>query len=118
MAKCQFCSKEMMDKVSCEPWPYFFINNPAPTSLLACYPIPYGSEERYGEPLTVAHCHDCGCPQGGYHHPGCDMEECANCRRQLISCNCERYDGKEPRIDDELKPGEKRVINFAAEAQS
>jgi hypothetical protein len=25
---------------------------------------------------------------GGFHHPGCDTEECPKCHGQLISCGC------------------------------
>ena len=30
--------------------------------------------------------------RGGYHHLGCDLEDCPACRRQLISCGCGRED--------------------------
>jgi hypothetical protein len=33
-------------------------------------------------------CHDCNVQIGGFHHPGCDMEECPRCYGQLISCGC------------------------------
>lgn len=33
-------------------------------------------------------CHDCNVAVGNYHHPGCDVEECPRCHRQLISCDC------------------------------
>ena len=33
-------------------------------------------------------CHDCNVHAGGFHHPGCDMEGCPNCKGQLISCGC------------------------------
>lgn len=33
-------------------------------------------------------CPDCACPGGGYHHPGCDNEECPQCHRQALSCAC------------------------------
>ena len=33
-------------------------------------------------------CHDCGAAVGALHHPGCDLERCPRCRRQLISCDC------------------------------
>jgi hypothetical protein len=33
-------------------------------------------------------CHDCGVEPGQMHSPGCDMEMCAYCGRQLLSCNC------------------------------
>jgi len=31
-------------------------------------------------------CHDCGVAPGGHHHPGCDMERCPICDKQLIGC--------------------------------
>lgn len=62
------------------------------TSLPA---IPYGSEGRAlfgrhddGTPMTGNRCHDCNVIIGGYHHPGCDVEECPRCHHQLISCDC------------------------------
>lgn len=33
-------------------------------------------------------CHDCGCKEGQFHQPGCDMERCPFCGRQLITCKC------------------------------
>lgn len=33
-------------------------------------------------------CGDCGIRKGGFHHLGCDMEQCPRCRRQLLSCGC------------------------------
>jgi rRNA maturation endonuclease Nob1 len=48
-------------------------------------PIKYGDEHMgWGE----GRCHDCNVEKGGYHHPGCDAEECPVCGGQLISCDC------------------------------
>lgn len=33
-------------------------------------------------------CGDCGIQSGGFHHLGCDLEDCPRCHRQLISCGC------------------------------
>mgnify|MGYP001590775284 CR=1 FL=1 len=33
-------------------------------------------------------CHDCGSGIGELHRPGCDMEVCPFCYRQLIMCGC------------------------------
>jgi len=37
---------------------------------------------------TGGRCHDCGTPDGGLHHAGCDMEECPKCGYQAICCPC------------------------------
>jgi hypothetical protein len=42
-------------------------------------------------------CHDCNVLVGGFHHPGCDTEECPKCHGQLISCGCL----DDPEDDDE-----------------
>lgn len=72
MACCAECGQEMLDGVSC---------------LEADVVFPDGRkmpQVRYvGE-----RCHDCACPNGGFHHPGCDMERCPRCGGQLISCGC------------------------------
>jgi hypothetical protein len=52
-------------------------------------PIPYGSETGYTRPPEGHRCHDCDALPGHYHHPGCDMEECPRCHKQLIGCDCE-----------------------------
>jgi hypothetical protein len=44
-------------------------------------------------------CGDCGVAWNGYHHPGCDLETCAHCRRQRLSCGCEEPDGYDD-LDD------------------
>jgi hypothetical protein len=52
-------------------------------------PIKYGEEKRWPKPQDNNHrCHDCGIKPGGYHHPGCDVEECPACHGQIISCGC------------------------------
>jgi hypothetical protein len=33
-------------------------------------------------------CHDCNVTKGQFHHPGCDVERCPRCERQVISCGC------------------------------
>lgn len=57
---------------------------------------------KYGEEVARAafaegnpRCHDCGAKKGHYHHPGCDVEECPRCGRQLISCYCQLVDKDE-----------------------
>jgi hypothetical protein len=56
-------------------------------------PVAYGSEQGNGADWNSARrCHDCDVSPGGFHHPGCDMEECPRCHQQLLSCDCERPD--------------------------
>ena len=33
-------------------------------------------------------CHDCNVKIGRLHKPGCDMEECPFCHKQLVTCDC------------------------------
>ena len=33
-------------------------------------------------------CSSCGNAFGHYHDPGCDMEPCPQCTKQLTSCDC------------------------------
>jgi hypothetical protein len=93
MAICADCSQEMTKLVSCTRGSYEIhgkmvnrLRSPASTD----------------DPEPAVHCHDCGTPPGGLHHPGCDMEECPNdgCaargltvsdRAQVITCGCISY---------------------------
>lgn len=86
MAKCTWCSQEMLDDdvTSCEG--NHTVLFPGDKEIPS---IPYGKEERGG---IIEHlperCHDCNITLGGYHHPRCDVEECPECGCQLLSCGC------------------------------
>lgn len=86
MAICKHCGMEMTERVSCVEQPVEY-----PDGLK----LP---QIKYQRP-TRGNCHDCGTPNGGFHHPGCDMERCPRCREQLISCGC-----LDPENKDQLRP--------------
>jgi hypothetical protein len=60
--------------------------------------IPFGKEPGWGRPRT--RCGDCGVMPGGFHHPGCDLQRCAVCGGQMLSCGC-RFDEDLAGLDDE-----------------
>lgn len=71
MAICNSCNQEMSTGVGCS----------------ANKTIEIG-DEKFDSIAADRDCHDCLCPKGTRHHPGCDMERCPKCRGQLISCGC------------------------------
>jgi hypothetical protein len=73
---CLICRQLTGEGLSCIDHPIVYPDG------LALKPIKY---QRFGE----GDCHDCGTPDGGYHHRvGCDMERCPRCRGQLLTCGC------------------------------
>jgi hypothetical protein len=64
MAECNVCGQEMRQGVGCT-----FAGDPPR--------VPNPGPDK---------CHDCACPAGALHHPGCDSERCAICGGQAISC--------------------------------
>lgn len=81
MAVCQFCNREMLTRRSCVVDKLEF-----PSGVLER--VPYGDEPNPYGGRPLPHCHDCGVPLGGYHHPGCDGESCPCCGKQFLSCCC------------------------------
>lgn len=90
MAICTWCDQEMTDTVSCT-FTAFHLDG---------VPVPRRRNVGRG---SMARCGDCGAPRGGYHHPGCDLEECPHCRGQAMSCDC-RWD-EDPSDPDDLWDG-------------
>lgn len=82
MAICKQCNQEMQGKVSCDGAQIAYPDGTKFEPLLF-----------WDDDPSVTHCHDCWTPKGGFHHPGCDSEECPKCGAcQIIACSCWRKD--------------------------
>jgi hypothetical protein len=79
MSRCQWCDQEMSDPATVTCTANTEIEFPDGETLPA-------STFHFDEPS--GRCHDCNIVHGGHHHPGCDVERCPRCSRQLISCGC------------------------------
>lgn len=76
MAICKYCNQDMETAKSCTVTHLEDFADGIPTKRI-----------RY---VGNGRCHDCGVKPGGFHHPGCDWEECPRCHLQAIfSCTCE-----------------------------
>ena len=81
MAQCDLCLIEMTnDDVTC-------VATAVLTNTGVFQPVRFGRERIRG--WKSERCGDCGVRRDGFHHRGCDMEECPRCSGQLISCGCD-----------------------------
>lgn len=92
MALCTWCNQDMIAATSCTV--DVFHRGGRRFEM-----VPFGAERRRGGPRQ---CGDCGVGRGGWHHPGCDLQVCPACRRQMISCGC-RFD-EDSNLDSECEP--------------
>ena len=91
MAMCQWCRGEMTAVASCTV--VALHRDGRPIGM-----VPWGREFGWS---ARARCQDCGVMPSRFHHPGCDVQECPLCGRQLLSCGC-RFDEDGPdEADDE-----------------
>ena len=80
MAVCSWCRGDMSTVDSCTCHTLHSRGTPVPL-------VPYGAE-RGPYPYRRPRCGDCNVVQGGFHHPGCDLQQCPRCRRQMLACGC------------------------------
>lgn len=90
MAKCNICDQEMGRGVSCVQ---LDVEN-ASGEMLPPVPV-------YGD----TNCYDCKAPPGGFHHAGCDTEECPFCGFEVVSCGCLENQSDED-LEDSLRDGD------------
>ncbi len=96
MAQCELCLLEMTnDDVTCVPTAVL-------TNTGVFAPTPFGRERVRG--WKSVRCGDCGTRRGGFHHRGCDMEECPRCFGQLISCGCDESELTADDVEDDFDP--------------
>ena len=79
MAVCSWCRGEMNTANSCTVNVFHIEGR-------RFHMVPFGHEP--DRRSTGDRCGDCGVNRGGWHHPGCDLQKCPACGRQLISCGC------------------------------
>lgn len=86
MAVCSWCHGEMTTAISC-------VVDALHRKGRRFDMLAFGDEP--GRRTRGDRCGDCGAFRGGWHHPGCDLQPCPACGRQLLSCGC-RFDEDAP----------------------
>lgn len=80
MATCTYCEQEMKTADGCTEGPLHLDGVPWER-------VPH--RRLRGSTRSEGRCGDCGTLPDRLHHPGCDMESCPRCRRQLFfACEC------------------------------
>ncbi len=92
MAICTDCGREMLAATTCTIESFAF-----PDGRILSR-IPFGSEKPR---WRMERCGDCGVNRGGYHHQGCDIEQCPACLQQFLSCGCADEEDESSTIEDE-----------------
>lgn len=100
MATCPLCERDMDEAASCTKnmvlYPVPGVDGGGHWS----YAVPFGEENRVSSDEKVEasrdRCPDCGVEEGGYHHPGCDVEESPLTGEQLLMEVLGSPDGLQP----------------------
>ena len=93
MAMCTWCHQEMRTARTCTVGVFHVAGRPITM-------VAFGREQWRPKP---SRCGDCGVARDGWHHPGCDLQECPVCAGQMLSCGC-RFDEDAPEDDDDSFP--------------
>jgi hypothetical protein len=88
MGTCGFCDQELNDSESCTKNVILFRDPTKDDGGTWRFAVPFGDETRgitdHLDHSDSPRCHDCGVQMGGFHHPGCDVEENPRSGGQLL----------------------------------
>jgi hypothetical protein len=101
MPACGFCEQEITTAASCTVQALHVRGRRVPM-------IPWGRERGWARSLR--RCGDCGVLPKGFHHLGCDIQECPQCHGQMFSCGC-RFDEDPPDDDDDHDVDDREVLD-------